>query len=249
MQKKRIEDHLALLDTAENAEQSFRALTAIMADYGFDKVTYTFVTDHPSLGLERLHGFAHTFPEDWMKHYQENDLMNVDPVPKQHFKSAMPFYWSKLLVPEITPEESIELMENAADAGLNDGAVVPLHSAGGEIASVAAARSDKCGDNSYEDLAALQMISTYFHESYKQRIKKTETVRLSSKETEILVWASEGKVDVDIADIMNISAATVRYHWKNIFNKLDAYGRVYAITKAIRLQLIHPYTVAQNYHK
>ena len=40
------------------------------------------------------------------------------------------------------------------------------------------------------------------------------------REEEILLWASEGKSDEDIADILTINVNTVRFHWKNIFEKL-----------------------------
>ena len=63
---------------------------------------------------------------------------------------------------------------------------------------------------------------------------------LSPREYEVINWAAEGKTDSEIAAITNISTATVRYHWKNIFMKLNVFSRVSAVSKAVQLQLVKP---------
>jgi DNA-binding CsgD family transcriptional regulator len=74
-------------------------------------------------------------------------------------------------------------------------------------------------------------------------------VELTVREREILCWASEGKTDDEMAAILNISPNTIRFHWKKIFKKLEVYGRMYAVTKATRLQLITPALVRSPYQK
>jgi DNA-binding CsgD family transcriptional regulator len=74
-------------------------------------------------------------------------------------------------------------------------------------------------------------------------------IELNDREKEILQWASEGKSDDVIADILNISQNTVRFHWKNIFAKLNANGRVFAVTKALRMELIEPLLIRPSYQK
>lgn len=244
MSRSKLEDYLSSLQDVTSADKLFETFTKIMNDYGFDKVTYSLVTDHPSLGFSRMHGFANSFPEDWMKFYWEENLMDHDPVPKKQLIDSRPFFWSNLVNSQPLTDKQLDIMNQASDAGLNDGIAIPLYTRGGEVASVAVARTTHSGDNSYEDLAALQMISTYFHESYRGLVKTTKDVTLTRQQSDVLTWASEGKTDADIAQILNMSTATVRYHWGNIFEKLDAYNRVYAITKAIRMRLILPYTAS-----
>lgn len=248
MTKNNLEDYINCINSSKDAQDGFKVFTSIMQDFGFDKVAYSLVTDHPSLGLKRVHGIVNSFPQEWMDYYMEQGFFDVDPVPEQIVKSAVPFFWSSLVQPEKLSKKSLSVMTECEDAGLNDGAIVPLYSTGGEVASVSLARQDKSGNNSYEDLAAIQFITTYFHENYKNYLRKIEPVELTLKETELLVWASEGKTDPEISEILNISLPTVRYRWNNIFQKLDAYGRVYAVTKAIRMQLIKPYSI-KNYQK
>ena len=80
-------------------------------------------------------------------------------------------------------------------------------------------------------------------------IKSPSKIELTEREKEILLWAVESKTDEEIAMILNISFNTVRFHWKKIFNKLNSYGRVYALTKAIRLGLINPVLIGTPYQK
>jgi len=74
-------------------------------------------------------------------------------------------------------------------------------------------------------------------------------VELTVRQREILCWAAEGKTDDEMSAILNISKSTIRFHWKQIFTKLEVYGRMYAVTKAIRLQLITPALVSSPCQK
>ena len=52
---------------------------------------------------------------------------------------------------------------------------------------------------------------------------------LSEREREILHWVREGKRNAEIAQILNISAHTVRHHLENVFGKLGVETRTAAI--------------------
>jgi DNA-binding NarL/FixJ family response regulator len=64
------------------------------------------------------------------------------------------------------------------------------------------------------------------------------TVSLTPREQEILIWVRDGKSTGDIASILKISQDTVKFHMKNIFQKLNATSRSQAIAIAIENKLI-----------
>ncbi len=234
-------DQISLINSSKSAQEAFGRFVEIMHSYGYDKVAYGFATDSPSLGLQKMHGHLNNFPGDWMKHYAQNQLAKIDPVPAHLLRSARPAFWSEFDADENLPEASRQLMRDAADAGLKNGVIVPLYGVGGEIAGMSLSRS-VADDESYETLAAVNLLSVYFHETYKSFIKKMDLVELTVHEREVLSWAAEGKTDFEIASIISKSPATVRYHWNNIFTKLNAYGRVYAVSKAVQMRLVSPAT-------
>jgi two-component system response regulator NreC len=64
------------------------------------------------------------------------------------------------------------------------------------------------------------------------------TVSLTPREQEILIWVRDGKSTGEIALILKISQDTVKFHMKNIFQKLNATSRSQAIAIAIENKLI-----------
>lgn len=61
---------------------------------------------------------------------------------------------------------------------------------------------------------------------------------LTERERQVLVLLVEGLSNSDIADQLNISLATVKYHTSNIFSKLGAKNRVDVVTKSLKHKLV-----------
>ena len=49
-----------------------------------------------------------------------------------------------------------------------------------------------------------------------------------------------GKTNSEIGDILKISSHTVGFHVRNLFEKLDANTRTYAVVKAMRYGILLP---------
>jgi DNA-binding CsgD family transcriptional regulator len=64
--------------------------------------------------------------------------------------------------------------------------------------------------------------------------------RLSPRQTEVLRWTAEGKTSWEISVIMRCTEATVNYHLKKLFVKLDAANKTHAVSKAFIFGLL-PY--------
>lgn len=234
---------IELIKSAATSEEAFDKYCSVMAASGYDQVTYSLVTDHPSLQLPRQHGLATSYPSEWMEYYNEKHYMDVDPVVERVLTSSAPFFWRDIMLDKRIADRSLRMMQEAGDAGLNDGIGFPLHGQPGEIVGVGIARSSPTGENeSYAFLASTYLISTFFHATYRQLLTSHKTNRpaMTEREKDVLLWASEGKTDIEIGIILGITFHTVRFHWRRIFYKLGVKGRNYAITKAIRLNLISP---------
>ena len=63
-------------------------------------------------------------------------------------------------------------------------------------------------------------------------------VRLTDREKEILTGLSDGDSYGSVADSLFISVDTVRYHIRNIYQKLQVHSQSAAVSKAIRKGLI-----------
>jgi len=233
---------IELINQAQTAEGAFDAFCGILTRAGYDRVTYSLVTDHPSLDLPQHMGFVCSYPEDWIKHYVENNYMPLDPVVDVALQTRRPFFWQDLIEDPDIPKEKLSVLKQGEDAGVAAGIGFSLTGVGGEIVGVGIAKDKPDqGRKDYEFMASAHLLSTYFHESFRDLMKPVHiNIDLTQREYDILSWAAEGKNNQEIAIIIGITVHTVRFHWKNIFCKLGANDRIYAVTKAIRLGLVTP---------
>jgi ATP/maltotriose-dependent transcriptional regulator MalT len=65
-----------------------------------------------------------------------------------------------------------------------------------------------------------------------------DTTKLSRREKEILILASQALTNAQIASRLDIAEGTVKRHLRNIFEKLRAVSRIDAVNKAVSSSII-----------
>jgi DNA-binding CsgD family transcriptional regulator len=251
---KDLERYIERIVASQTTQEAFDNFCDAMRKHGYDRIAYSLVNEHPSLGLSSKHGLATSYPEDWMKHYAAHNFSVIDPVTQRVLTKRTPFFWSDTTAKLDRVSPSLRMMDEAADAGLGDGIGISLRGEGSELVGVGIARSslptsERNKPQDYSLLGGAYLLSTCLHETYRDLIIKSARAALSTREHDILSWAAEGKTDEEIGVILNIAFGTVRFHWQNIFKKLQANGRTYAITKALRQQIITPASVGTTWQK
>lgn len=68
--------------------------------------------------------------------------------------------------------------------------------------------------------------------------KKEESIQLTKREKEVLSGLVDGSSYKAIADLLNISLDTVRFHFRNIYKKLHVHSQSEAVVKAIKEGLV-----------
>lgn len=93
--------------------------------------------------------------------------------------------------------------------------------------------------------AVLKYITAHFAESLKDTFHSTvmghqtkSEYRLTSRELEVLEWVKDGKTTWEIGVILNRSERVIKYHVKNIMQKLDAQNRTHAVAIALRAGIL-----------
>lgn len=238
-----LEQFIEKTNHATTSEEVFSLYQKALGQYGYDSICYCLVTDHPSLGLDANHGAMQNYSEEWIQHYQDKGYKFIDPVVKSCFATNRPFTWETLMRTQSLSVDERLLMNEAEDAGLLDGIAVPVHGINGELTAIGLANTSGNTELNDDILCKIRALSLQFHMVYTEKekmVRQYKNVVLTEREREILLWISEGKSDPVIADIVGISYPTVRYHMKNIFEKLDVNERTFAVVKAIRHGLILP---------
>lgn len=86
---------------------------------------------------------------------------------------------------------------------------------------------------------ALKTLNLLRNPTFESSIEEDiEEIKLSKRETEILVQLSKGLKYNEIAENLYISPSTVRKHIENIYKKLQVHNKIEAVVKARKRNLI-----------
>jgi len=157
---------------------------------------------------------------------------------------AEPFYFSDGRMATWRPSESLDGIDAgpaSAEHGVGSAIVSPAYLPGGVIGAVVWASPDADIDVPvlFETWAprlhgaALRFMSAY-HDA-RGKLPSPDARRLTRREIQCLKWAAAGKTDGVIAELVHISAPTVRFHLKNAAAKLRVVGRSQAVREAAAL--------------
>ncbi len=121
---------------------------------------------------------------------------------------------------------------------MREGFVVPISMLDGTSAIMSFGGS--AVDMSDEEKNALAFATNYavgqiIYQKW-QRVGELES--LTTRETDCLLWAAEGKTDWEISVILGVGVPTIEKHMKSAREKLGALNKHHAIAKAMRYRLI-----------
>ena len=232
-------ERTAAASSVEELGQYFLTLTR---DLGFDAASFHLLRR----GLQSREGgdipLIHSFPQDWVDYYVDNQCFLHDPVIAQAQKERRPFHWFQVNeLRSLKPEEE-RFLSLLRDAGMTDGLAMPFFGPSGEVAYAGLGVKSGTIDLSPQEL---RMLHSSLYQIYNSCQSLRDEIRkpapsLSPREREILLWVAKGKSNSVIADILSISEHTVDSLLRRIFRKLDVTSRVSAVIKAVQGNIINP---------
>ncbi len=140
--------------------------------------------------------------------------------------------------------EAIPVEQAAREHGVAGAIIAPAYLPGGVIGAVVWATPDPVVDvkaafaAEAERLHAAALRFMAVHHEARGALPAAGGARLTRREIQCLKWAAAGKTDQVIAELVRISAPTVRFHLKNAAQKLNVVGRSQAVREAAALGYI-----------
>lgn len=185
------------------------------------------------------HAVFASYPEDWLKHYAENNYMRIDPIYRLGWEKSGIIDWRSLERTQPLSKDERRLMNEADDAGLRSGMAVSIHLGHGRMAGFGFASSTRqvLGKNHFSQLYAMAGQFQLVFQNFITR-REAPQVRLSGRQREVLQWAAVGKSRSAIAEIMGITEDTVDDHFRHVFRKLQCNDRVVAVLRAVQMGVI-----------
>lgn len=184
---------------------------------------------------------ASNIPDDFLRHYADNDYFLLDPLAQLCMKTSTPFIWEEVLALRDQPPIVKRIYSEATEWGMGNGMSVPINSFNGLRGSVTfAGERSKFGPREKMELHMLALVLHARVAELCQDMISTcgPALRLTEREQETLKWGALGKTSEDIAGIMGVTKRTVDQHFENAGKKLGTFNRVHTVVKAFRQSLI-----------
>lgn len=234
-------DHLEASDTIEEMGAVF---DKAMQNLGFDKFAYLGL-NLPGRNADPL--LISTYSTDWTDHYMGEGYYDIDPVVLQGNASVLPFAWGHEESKVGYNKKQHQLFNEASEFNIMSGFTTPIHGRGSAFSGITIATEEK-EDGFLKQVKAYQhlihLMALHFHECISRQFGSNDNqgkkITLSGREIECLTWAAQGKSVTDTAEILHIGINTVKFHLKNIREKLDVATTNQAVVKAIIDGLIRP---------
>jgi len=181
-----------------------------------------------------------SYPLEWCEVYIEKEFDKVDPIVLESSTRQGIQYWSDTY----KKYENAEIfMHYARDFFLTEGYSYGVTSLNGQQRSLFSFSGKNVKRHPRTELIldyAVPHLSQAFNRIVEySKEKKPLSVPLSSRETEVLKWVKDGKSTWEISVILSISNNTVKFHLKNIMQKLQAVTRTQAVASALQFGIIH----------
>lgn len=198
-----------------------------------------FCFNYLSNDAQHIEDLAKRLPEDWVKLYVEQNLVQVDPSFRHCRRAVRPYRWFKESPydPETEPRAA-QVVQRARDFGLLDGLVIPIACPGGKVGHVW--MGGRTLDIEECELPAVHLMALYaFDRVLRLQLPPGgEKAKLTTREREVMTWFARGKSSWEVGEILGIAKRTVEHHAYAIYKKVGAENRVQAIMIALRDQLI-----------
>lgn len=176
-----------------------------------------------------------SYPVPWLDLYISEQFDRVDPIIAEHRIHFGLQYWSDSYQKYPAAKQFVM---SASDYGLKTGYSYGLKTKSGNSASLFSfgGRSMKKRPRTSD---ILRRVVPHLHQALVRIVTPLETQRrvsdpgLTFREKEVLNWVKAGKTTWEISVILSISERTVKFHVRNILEKVQATTRAQAVAISI----------------
>jgi LuxR family transcriptional regulator, quorum-sensing system regulator BjaR1 len=179
--------------------------------------------------------FGQSFPE-WQVHYMERGYQATDTVLREIVSGVEPLFWTDIARRRPLQANELQISNEAADFGLKNEFVTPIHGLDGSLSGVLLVGGDI--DTSAPDIRSAAHMLTLYYGAIGSRLHAAELARaappvvLSERQMQCLRWVRHGKSSTDIGDLLGLSSRTVDHYIAEACRKLGVRTRTQAAVEA-----------------
>jgi DNA-binding CsgD family transcriptional regulator len=186
------------------------------------------------LGKQRHYRFFfNDWPRDWLDYYNEHGFFQRDFIVAESRRRMAPFLWNEMDPKIFEAPVAKEFFAASRAHGWMDGFVVPIRGASGYEGIVSLAAKQPIELTALER-SLLEAACRALNERCRTTVglgetPETKLPELTAREIECVQWASLGKTDWEIGELLGITKATAHFHIEQAKKKLGVTSRVQAV--------------------
>lgn len=209
------EEFAQTVERATDFDELGNAVEAIAREMGFRYFALTHHLDIPRTPQPAIR--LDNYPPAWVEYFDGQRLGPSDPVHRASQLTNVGFSWSRLPdMVDLSPRD-LEILKRSRRAGIGEGFTVPAHIPGESAGSCSFATA--WGQEiRVEWLPLTQLVGAFAFAGARQlsgmRKLMADRPRLTDRQRDCIYWASRGKSDWEIAQILGLSHDTVIQHLK-----------------------------------
>ncbi|MEM6160426.1 LuxR family transcriptional regulator [Erwinia sp. P6884] len=194
-----------------------------------------------------ISAYATNYPDEWVKYYQDNNLQFTDPVVITALNRLTPFSWNEKI-----NLDNESLFFRIFEKPKLYGYTFVLHDYKNNLVTLTLLTDPGKREETQRFInlnkGTLDLLLASVHEEYLALTSLSEKSKPSlidenlftTRENEILYWASVGKTYSETGTILGIKTTTVKFHMANIVKKLGVVNARHAVRLGIELHLVKP---------
>ncbi len=234
-----------LIDEGASYDEVENALLELATPYGVELVSCLELrapTTESSPFIGRMFGKR---DGEYLTRYRKLNLAEHDVVVQHVPRTEAGFYWGEVKHKAVTREQQ-DVFSIAAEHNMKDGLVSPFYGMNGRIGFTGFWGVEIC-----KDPRTRRLLDAAGHELYRYAYRKAaedgeaaevrDTVDLTDRQLEVLYWASKGKTDWEMAQLLKIAEPTVNRHVEMAKKRIGVRSRTEAVHYALMHRLIRSF--------
>ena len=228
------------INKAEEPSGLWRTVRRYFLDLGFGGLAY-FVTSSGNASMVKGFNVIHRgFPRKVTEAYLDEGLGSLDPGPGFVLAKGVAMRWTRMWE-QIEPDEKERYyLGRMRDVGLGDGYNFPVYGPASRNGTIAVGRPVREEILDTAPVDEMHIVAQTAHMRLCRLLPDKPPLEkpLSARELEILDWVARGKSNSVIAEILDLSGATVDTYLRRIYDKLDVSDRTSAAVRGVGMGLI-----------
>ena len=241
MRKDDVFDLIGQLSKEDKLSEGNEILKQVLREHGLEHVAYCALNLPSAVHSRSI--VSVTYAPEWQRHYAQKGYVDLDPLMRTGVGGILPIDWNQI---DRSAPAVVRFFGEAQEMNVgSQGLSIPIRGRHGEFAlfSVTSNVRPREWESLKGDLMRDLMLLAWNFHAFALKVEHIQhnefAGKLSLRQAACLRWIAHGKTEREVALILGLSPATVKFHLEAARTNLEATNTAHAVARAVSLGLIN----------